>query len=77
MKKIILYTNPTCAFCYTLKSYLQSKGFEIKEIDVDEDEEARKKMEEISGQKNLPVTVIDGKVVTGWDKKKINKLLGI
>ncbi len=77
MKKVIVYTTPTCAFCYTLKSYLQSKSIEFKEINIDEDEKARKKMEEISGQKNVPVMTIDNEVIVGWDKGKINKLLGI
>jgi len=76
-KKVIVYSTPDCAYCYTLKSYLQSKGIEYKEINIYEDEQERRKMEEISGQKNVPVTVIDGEVITGWDKKKINKLLNI
>jgi len=76
-KEVIVYSTPDCAYCYTLKSYLQSKGIEYKEINIYENESARKTMEDISGQKNVPVTVIDGQVVTGWDKKKINKLLNI
>ncbi len=76
-KKVLVYSTPDCAYCYTLKSYLQNRGIEYKEINIYEDEPARKKMEEISGQKNVPVTVIDDEVVAGWDKEKINKLLGI
>lgn len=76
-RQIIIYSTPDCAYCYTIKSYLQSKGIDYKEINIYEDEKARKKMEEISGQKNVPVTVIDGEVVIGWGKDKINKLLGI
>jgi len=76
-KEVIVYSTPDCAYCYTIKSYLQSEGVDYKEINIYEDEQARKKMEEISGQKNVPVTVIDGEVITGWDKKKINKLLNI
>lgn len=76
-KKVLVYSTPDCAYCYTLKSYLQSKGVGYKEINIYEDERERKKMEEISGQKNVPVAVIDNEVVAGWDKEKINKLLGI
>jgi glutaredoxin-like YruB-family protein len=74
-KNIVVYSTPDCAYCYTVKSYLHSKGMEFKEINIYEDEEERKEMEEISGQKSVPVTVIDGTAVTGWDKEKIHTLL--
>lgn len=76
-KEIIVYSTPDCAYCYTLKSYLESKGIAYREINIYTDEEERRKMEELSGQKNVPVTVIGDEVVTGWDKGKLNKLLGI
>ncbi len=76
-KKIVVYSTPDCAYCYTLKSYLDKKGFEYQEINIYEDDKEREKMEKISGQKNVPVTVVDEQVVAGWDKKKINDLLGI
>jgi hypothetical protein len=34
-------------------------------------------MKEFSGQKNVPVTVIGDEVITGWDKEKFKKVLGI
>jgi glutaredoxin 3 len=76
-KVITLYSTPVCAYCYTMKDYLKEKGINYEEINIQENEAARKKMEEISGQKNVPVTVIDGQVLTGWDKVKLNQLLEI
>jgi glutaredoxin 3 len=76
-KKIIVYSSPDCAYCYTLKGYLEKKGFNYQEINIYEEESARKKMEEISGQTSVPVTVIGEEVIVGWNKEKINKLLGI
>ncbi len=76
-KKVVVYSTPDCAHCYTLKNYLESKGVEYEEINIYETEQGRKKMEEISGQKNVPVTVVGVEVVAGWDKEKINKLLDI
>ena len=76
-QKVIVYSTPDCAYCYTLKSYLQNKDVKYQEINIYENEEERKKMEELSGQKNVPVTVINGQVVAGWDKKKINDLLNL
>ena len=76
-KKIIVYSSPDCAYCYTLKGYLKEKGIDYEEIDIYVDDEGRKKMEELSGQKNVPVAIVDGQVLTGWDKAKLNQLLEI
>lgn len=76
-KKVSVYSSPDCAYCYTLKGYLKEKGIDYEEIDIYLDDDGRKKMEEISGQKNVPVTVVDGQVLTGWDKVKLNQLLEI
>lgn len=74
-KKVIVYSTPDCAYCYTLKNFLQSKGIEYTEINIYTDEKARQEMEALSGQNSVPVTVIDGKVVIGWDKVAIDDLL--
>ncbi len=75
--KVIIYSTPTCAYCYTVKDYLKEKGVEYKEINIETNPTEKTKMEKISGQKNVPVTIINGKIVIGWDKKQINNLLNI
>ncbi len=75
MKKIILYTTPTCAFCPLVKKFLEEKGVEYEEIDVSEDEKARQEMIEKSGQMSVPVVIIGDDVITGFDKKKIEESL--
>ena len=76
-KKVVVYSSPDCAYCYTLKGYLKEKGVGYEEVDIYADDEGRKKMEELSGQKNVPVTVVDDQILIGWDKVKLNKLLEI
>jgi len=76
MGKVILYTTPTCVFCPLVKIFLEEKGVEYEEIDVSENEKARKEMIEKSGQMSVPVTLVGDNIVTGFDKKKLEKLLG-
>jgi len=75
MKKVILYTTPTCAFCSVVKKFLDDKGVEYQEIDVSKNEEELKKMQEKTGQMSVPVVLIDEEAVVGFNKKKIKKLL--
>jgi glutaredoxin len=59
------------------KEYFKSKGLEWTEYDVMQDVAKREEMVKKSGQLGVPVIDIDGKLIIGFDKPKINELLGI
>ena len=72
---ITIYSTPTCVYCKTLKEYLAGKNISFKEIDVSQNEKELEKMVAISGQMGVPVVEIDGNVVIGFDREKIDELL--
>jgi len=74
---ITIYTTPTCVYCNTLKKYLGSKNIEFEEIDVSLDEKELEKMVSISGQMGVPVIDIDGNIVIGFNRNKIDELLNL
>jgi len=77
MNKIKVYSTPTCPYCLTLKAYLEEKGIEYEHVDVAIDKEGAQEMIKKSGQMGVPVTDINGEIIIGFDKAKINKLLKI
>jgi glutaredoxin-like YruB-family protein len=77
MPKVKIYTTPACPFCLMTKKYLKEKGAEFEEIDVSKDEKAAQEMIKKSGQMGVPVIEIDGQIVIGFDKEKIEKLLKV
>ena len=77
MKKVRVFSTKMCPYCLTLKNFLKKHNISFEEIDVTEDEVAQKEMIEKSGQIGVPVVDIDGEFVTGFDKGKIIKFLGI
>ncbi len=72
---ITIYSTQTCVYCKTLKEYLTEKGLKYQEIDVSLDEKGLGKMVAISGQMGVPVVEIDGEVVIGFDKVRIDEIL--
>lgn len=74
---IKLFTTPTCPYCYTLKEFLKSKNIEFEDIDVSQSEDAREELIKKSGKMEVPVIEIEGEIVAGFDKEKIEKLLKI
>lgn len=72
-----IYSTPTCPWCKRAKAYLDEKGIAFESIDVSSDPKAQKEMIDKSGQMGVPVLDIDGKIVIGFDKEKINEILNI
>lgn len=75
MLAVTIYSTPTCPYCIRLKDYLTQKGIAFTNIDVSADREGLDRMVRLSGQMGVPVADIDGQIVVGFDKEKIDKLL--
>jgi len=75
MKKIRVYTTPTCPFCTMTKEFLKEKGIEFEDIDVSANREAAIELFEKSGQMAVPQIEINGKIIVGFDKEAIEKEL--
>lgn len=71
-----VYSTPGCPYCKMAKEYFASKGVEFEEIDVSQNKEASQEMVKTSGQMGVPVIIIDGQVIVGFDKAKIDGLIG-
>ncbi|MCF7807961.1 MAG: glutathione S-transferase N-terminal domain-containing protein [Candidatus Marinimicrobia bacterium] len=76
-KKVIMFTTPTCSHCTTAKRYLREKGINFKEIDVSRNQKAAQDMVRKTGQQGVPQLWINNRPVVGFDRNKINRLLGI
>lgn len=75
MSDIKVYTTATCPWCTKVKNYLSDKGLEYQEIDVGRDPEAVEEMVALTGQRNVPVTVIDGEVIVGFNREALEDQL--
>jgi glutaredoxin 3 len=74
--EIKVYSTPTCPYCKMVKDFLAEKGLSFKEVDVSSDQAAVEEMVKQTGQMGVPVVVIDGESIVGFDKEKIENLLG-
>lgn len=74
---VTVYSTPTCSWCNTLKGYLRKNRIQFTDIDVSRDEQAVSEMVRKSGQQGVPQTIINGKIIIGFDKQKLDRLLEI
>jgi glutaredoxin-like YruB-family protein len=76
-QRVVVYTTPSCSWCRKLKSYLKSANISFKEVDVSKDPSKAEELYKKSGQMGVPVTLVGSNVIVGFDKQKIDSLLGI
>ena len=58
-----------------VKEYLSQRAVPFREVDVAADRAAAMEMVRLTGQQGVPVTVIDGQAVVGFDRPRLEQLL--
>jgi glutaredoxin-like YruB-family protein len=77
MKKVTIYSTPTCHYCQMAKEYFKANNVPYDEFDVASNMEKRKEMMDKSGQLGVPVILVDNEVIVGFDKPKLASALGL
>jgi len=77
MKKVTIYSTPTCHYCNLAKEYFDENKVKYESFDVAGNLEKRREMMEKSGQLGVPVILVDGEVIVGFDKSRLSQLLEI
>lgn len=73
MKEIKIFTSSTCPYCTSVKEYFKEKGIDYEELNVSSDPEARKELMS-QGFMGVPVIIIDGEAMVGFDKEKLDEI---
>lgn len=73
-KNIIVYSQTNCTYCTKVKEYLSQKGVKYTERNIAVDVAAIYDLRKM-GVMTLPLTLINGEAVTGFNQEKIDELL--
>lgn len=72
---ITIYTTPTCPYCRALKQFLAERNVSYEERDVSRDRAAVQELMSRTGQMGVPVMLIDGQTIIGFDRPRIEQAL--
>ena len=75
IKKVVIYSTPTCPYCRRAKEYFKEKEIDFIDYNVAENREKAQEMIKKSGQMGVPVIVIDGEIIIGFNQVLVEKLL--
>ncbi|CAB1129828.1 NrdH-redoxin [Candidatus Hydrogenisulfobacillus filiaventi] len=74
---VIVYTTPTCRWCKAAKTYLSTHKVPYREVDLTRHPEAVQDVMRKTGQTGVPVIVVNGRAVVGFDRPRLAQLLGL
>ncbi len=77
MKKVVIYSTPSCVYCNAAKEFFKTNNVQFETFDVASDLAKRQEMIERSNQMGVPVIFVDDEMVVGFDKDRLSELLGI
>ncbi len=75
--KVKIYSTPACPHCKAAKNYFKSLGISFEDVDVSRDQREAEKMVQKTHQYGVPVIEIGNQVVIGFDRNKIDRILGV
>lgn len=75
--RVIMFSTPTCSYCKTAKQYFRQQGVRFKDVDISRDTAAARDMVQRSGKQGVPQILIGNKIVVGFDRPKVDRLLGL
>jgi len=73
MADVVVFSSNTCPYCVAAKQYLEELGVPYTEKNIQTDRAARTELMKM-GHMGVPVLVIDGEEVVGFDKPKIDQV---
>lgn len=72
---VTIYSATWCAFCHTAKQYLDKLNVKYVDKDVESSREIAQEAMTKSHQTGIPVLDINGTIIIGFDRPKIDEAL--
>ena len=74
--EIEIYTTKTCPYCRAARKYMDERGIEYTNHDIEDEPEAREEyLEKTGGQAGVPVIDIGGEILQGWNQQHFDSVL--
>ncbi|MDZ7838391.1 MAG: glutaredoxin domain-containing protein [Actinomycetota bacterium] len=75
MKKVLVYSTPTCPYCARVKDYLSENGVQYDEVDISSDQKNLDEMVKKTKQMGIPVIDFNGRIIIGFEKEEIDEAI--
>jgi glutaredoxin len=73
--KVVVYTTSWCPWCRKTIAWLDARGVDYENRDIEQREEWAAELREKSGAGSVPVVDVGGRLVRGFDQRALEELL--
>ena len=73
-KKVVVYSSDSCMYCKLAKDFLDKKGVQYEEKNINHDAQARNELA-AKGYMGVPVIMVDDEEILGFDQARIQAAL--
>jgi len=73
--EVVVYTTSWCGWCKKTRAWLDEQGVDYENRDVEANAAWAEEMHDLTGSGGVPVIVIDGEVIKGFNQAQMEKLL--
>ena len=73
--QVILYSTDWCGYCVKARKLMDKNDIEYVDYDIEKSQKGKEQYDRLGGR-GIPVLLIDGEVVKGYDPNRILKLGG-
>ena len=74
--EVALYATDWCGYCRKAREFFKANNIAYTEYDIEKSAEAKSNYDQLSGR-GIPVVVINGKIIDGYNPSAMKKLLGM
>ena len=72
--EVVLYSTDWCGYCKKARSFFNDNNIKFQEFDIERSDDGRRRYDALGGS-GIPLILINGDQVNGYNKAKIIKLL--
>jgi glutaredoxin-like YruB-family protein len=73
--EVVVYTTSWCGWCKKTRAWLDDQGIDYENRDVETNAAWAEEMHDLTGSGGVPVIVIDGEVIQGFNQAQMEKML--
>ena len=66
--KVELYSTAWCVYCRKAREFFRSRGIAFVEYDIEKDEDAARRKNQLTDRRGVPFVVINGTGIYGYDQ---------
>ncbi len=73
--KVVIYTTSWCGPCKTAKAWFKKQGIAFTEYDIEKSRRGKREYDKL-GEKSVPVILVNGQKMVGFNPQRFKQLYG-